>query len=65
MELKATARRVMVSVENEEQCPAKMMPEKVKVAREMYDSKNHTVEAIARTIGVSRKTVYRHLSPAN
>lgn len=43
--------------------PSKMTPEKVKVAREMYDSKEHTVEAIARTIGVSRKTVYRHLAP--
>ena len=43
--------------------PAKMTPEKVKVAREMYDSKEYTVEAIAKTIGVSRKTVYRHLAP--
>ena len=41
--------------------PSKMTPEKIKVAREMYDSKEHTVEAIAKTIGVSRKTVYRHL----
>ncbi|MGO9028742.1 MAG: helix-turn-helix domain-containing protein [Acidimicrobiales bacterium] len=30
----------------------------------MYDSKQHTVEAIAETIGVSRKTVYRHLAPS-
>ena len=29
----------------------------------MYESKDHTVEAIAHTIGVSRKTVYRHLAP--
>ena len=29
----------------------------------MYDSKDYTVEAIAKTIGVSRKTVYRHLAP--
>jgi DNA invertase Pin-like site-specific DNA recombinase len=43
--------------------PSKMTEEKVKVAREMYDSKEHTVESIAKTIGVSRKTVYRHLSP--
>jgi DNA invertase Pin-like site-specific DNA recombinase len=40
-----------------------MTPEKVKIAREMYDSKEHSVEAIAKTIGVSRKTVYRHLAP--
>ena len=34
-----------------------MTPEKVRVAREMYDSREYTVEAIAKTIGVSRKTV--------
>jgi len=33
------------------------------VAREMYASKEYTVEAIAKTLGVSRKTVYRHLTP--
>ena len=42
--------------------PPKMTAEKVRVAREMYESKDYTVEAIARTIGVSRKTVYRHLT---
>jgi len=26
--------------------------------------KEHTVEAIAKALGVSRKTVYRHLAPA-
>ncbi|MGP0110961.1 MAG: helix-turn-helix domain-containing protein [Acidimicrobiales bacterium] len=26
--------------------------------------KEHTVEAVAKTLGVSRKTVYRHLAPA-
>jgi DNA invertase Pin-like site-specific DNA recombinase len=41
---------------------AMMTPEKIKVAREMYASREHTVEAIAKTIGVSRKTVYRYLS---
>lgn len=44
--------------------PPVMTPEKVKVARQMYDSKEHTVEAIAKTLGVSRKTIYRHLTPA-
>ena len=39
-----------------------MTPEKVKIAREMYASREYTVEAIAETIGVSRKTVYRHLT---
>ena len=38
-----------------------MTPQKVKVARQMYASQEHTVEEIAKTIGVSRKTVYRHL----
>ena len=42
--------------------PTVMTPDKVKVARQMYESREHTVEAIASTLGVSRKTVYRHLS---
>ena len=42
--------------------PSKMTPEKVKVARDMYASREYTVEAIAETIGVSRKTIYRHLA---
>ena len=29
----------------------------------MCDSKAHTAEAIARTLGVSRKTIYRHPEP--
>jgi DNA invertase Pin-like site-specific DNA recombinase len=44
--------------------PPVMTAEKVKVARQMYDWKEHTVEAIANTLGVSRKTIYRHLAPA-
>jgi DNA invertase Pin-like site-specific DNA recombinase len=43
--------------------PPVMTPSKVKVARRMYDEGEHTVEAIAQTLGVSRKTVYRHLDP--
>ncbi len=43
--------------------PPTMTPEKIKVARQMYDSREHTVEAIAQTLGVSRKTIYRHLAP--
>src|ERR1017187_1784158 len=43
--------------------PPTMTPDKVKVARQMYDAKEHTVEAIAKTLGVSRKTIYRHLEP--
>ena len=44
--------------------PTVMTPEKTKMARELYDSKNYTVETIAKELGVSRKTVYRHLSKA-
>jgi DNA invertase Pin-like site-specific DNA recombinase len=44
--------------------PPVMTAAKVKVARQMYDSKEHTVDAIAKTLGVSRKTIYRHLAPA-
>jgi len=40
-----------------------MTPDKIKVARQMYDSQEHTVEAIAQTHGVSRTTIYRHLQP--
>jgi len=43
--------------------PPVMTPDKIKIARQMYDSREHTVEGIAKTLGVSRKTVYRHLAP--
>lgn len=38
-----------------------MTAEKAKVARQMYDSREHTMAVIARTVGVSRATLYRHL----
>ncbi|WP_249020756.1 recombinase family protein [Conexibacter sp. S30A1] len=38
-----------------------MTPEKLRVARDMYASRQHTVTAIASTIGVSRATIYRTL----
>jgi predicted DNA binding protein len=41
-----------------------MTPEKMKIASQSYDTKGVTVEEIAKTIGVSRKTVYRHLESA-
>jgi DNA invertase Pin-like site-specific DNA recombinase len=44
--------------------PPTMTPDKIKVARQMYDAREHTVEAIAKTLGVSRKTIYRHLEPS-
>lgn len=42
--------------------PSVMTPEKMRIAREMYDSREHTVAEIARAISVSRRTVYRHLA---
>jgi DNA invertase Pin-like site-specific DNA recombinase len=41
--------------------PTVMTPEKIKMARDLYDSKQYTVESIAKELGVSRKTIYRHL----
>jgi DNA invertase Pin-like site-specific DNA recombinase len=38
-----------------------MTAEKASVARKMYDSKSHTMATIAKTLGVSRATLYRHL----
>ena len=39
----------------------KMTPTKAKQARAMYDARQHTVQEIAETFGVSRGTIYRHL----
>lgn len=39
-----------------------MLPDKVAAARQMYDSKDYTVEAIAKVLGVSRASIYRHLA---
>jgi DNA invertase Pin-like site-specific DNA recombinase len=41
--------------------PTVMTPEKVSVARAMYSSREHTLAAIAETVGVSRASVYRAL----
>jgi DNA invertase Pin-like site-specific DNA recombinase len=41
--------------------PPKLTPEKIEVARAMYGSKKHTLATIAKTVGVSRSTVYRAL----
>jgi DNA invertase Pin-like site-specific DNA recombinase len=43
--------------------PRKMTPEKITIARQMYDAHTYTVAQIARTLGVSRGTVYQHLGP--
>jgi DNA invertase Pin-like site-specific DNA recombinase len=42
--------------------PLRMTLQKVAIARQMYDTHEHTVAVIARTLGVSRASVYRHLS---
>ncbi len=41
--------------------PPKMTPDRVEQAREMYASELYTVAAIAKKLGVSRPTVYKHL----
>lgn len=40
----------------------KMTPAKIRQARAMYDSREHTVQEIAEVLGVGRATIYRHLS---
>lgn len=42
--------------------PSKLTAEKLQVARSMYETREHTVAAIAETIGVSRATIYRALT---
>jgi DNA invertase Pin-like site-specific DNA recombinase len=44
--------------------PSVMTAEKLRVARELYDAREHTTAQIARVLGVSRATLYRHLTPA-
>jgi DNA invertase Pin-like site-specific DNA recombinase len=44
--------------------PSVMTPHKVQVAREMYASGQYTVAVIARTLGVSGASIYRHLTHA-
>jgi DNA invertase Pin-like site-specific DNA recombinase len=39
----------------------KLGKRQARLAQEMYDSGNHTVQQIADEFGVSRPTVYRHL----
>ena len=42
--------------------PTVMTPQKLKMARDLYDSKEYTVQVIATELGVSRRTIYRSLS---
>jgi DNA invertase Pin-like site-specific DNA recombinase len=41
--------------------PTVWTPQKLKVARDMYQSREHDVASIARVVGVSRASVYRAL----
>jgi DNA invertase Pin-like site-specific DNA recombinase len=41
--------------------PLSMTPTKLAIARQMYDSHQHSLAEIARTLGVSRASIYRHL----
>jgi DNA invertase Pin-like site-specific DNA recombinase len=43
--------------------PRVLTGHKLQVARQMYASGQYTVAAIAKTHGVSRASVYRHLNP--
>ena len=42
--------------------PSVMTPEKVTVARQMIASGDFTAQSVATTLGVSRRTLHRHLS---
>lgn len=41
--------------------PPSMTPTKIALARQLYDSREHSLAEIARTLGVSRASIYRHL----
>jgi DNA-binding XRE family transcriptional regulator len=41
-----------------------MTGHKFQAAREMYASRQYTVAALAKTLGVSRASIYRHLTRA-
>jgi DNA invertase Pin-like site-specific DNA recombinase len=44
--------------------PSVMTAHKLQVAQEMYATRRYTVAAIAKTLGVSRASIYRHLTRA-
>jgi DNA invertase Pin-like site-specific DNA recombinase len=45
--------------------PSVMTGHKLQVAREMHASGRYTVAAIAKALGVSRASIYRHLTRAS
>jgi DNA invertase Pin-like site-specific DNA recombinase len=42
--------------------PPSLTPTKLVLARQLYDSRQYTLAKIARTLGVSRASIYRHLA---
>ena len=45
--------------------PRKVDDAKIALIRQLYDSREHSVETIARMVGVGRTTVYRSLEPTD
>ena len=45
--------------------PSVMTEHKLRVARDMYESQQYTAAAIAKTLGVSSTSIYRHLARAS
>jgi DNA invertase Pin-like site-specific DNA recombinase len=43
--------------------PSVLTGHRLQVAQEMYTSGQYRVAAIAKTLGVSRASIYRHLTP--
>jgi DNA invertase Pin-like site-specific DNA recombinase len=44
--------------------PRALTPDKLVIAQQMHATRNHTMQAIADVVGVSRATLYRHLNDA-
>jgi len=42
--------------------PPSMTPTKIALARQLYEGQQHSLAEIARTLGVSRASIYRHLA---
>ena len=43
--------------------PSVMTPDKIATARQMLDTGDYTVAAVAEVVGVSRASIYRHVKP--